>query len=182
MSSSFAEKAYNDQIHPRAASTTTISSFLHIPTEIRYLVYEELICLPHTLIIALRGYQLGIMEPLALTCSQLHDELTRWVECHARRHSDLIIDRTFGLLNPKTTWVLDSWDMMELVPGTLPDFNDFGALQRAMIIKGFDDTDKDQKNCRELSNEKWRQLDLLRSKDEWWVKARDHPMPTSESV
>lgn len=94
--------------------TTTPSSFLDLPTEIRYAIYDALICLPHSLVITLREYKLGTMDPLSLTCSQLYNELSKWTNALVQRPSSahLIVDPTFGLLNAKTTsvvWCSDSF-------------------------------------------------------------------------
>jgi hypothetical protein len=100
--------AGNPKSAPRAGSP--FLKFLH--TDIRYLIYDNLVDTEHTAIISPTSKNHSPISALSQSCAEIRNEVKQW----SQKRADLTPNPTFGFLNlPLTTFKL-SWFDEELFP------------------------------------------------------------------
>jgi hypothetical protein len=83
------------------------NTFLTLPLEIRYRIYDQLLNSPHIIIISPNGTKRGVLKPVVRVCKQVREEVQKWLE--GQKESTIIHSLLFGIFNDKCTTFKISW-------------------------------------------------------------------------
>jgi hypothetical protein len=98
---------------PSSPLAVDLPGLLELPMELRFQLYDLLISVQHTIVIAPKSKKRGILRPLSQACKKTRGEIEEWLKGNSR----LVASPVLGIFDNKLTTFEMSWvDKFEAKP------------------------------------------------------------------